>query len=174
MQRHRHGLSFPERHRLILVGAQQRGDLCRVHRRLGSQEQLLDNVLHRAQAFVGRQLQDLQIAHVGRVGVVVAAEVVRCVAVEELSISNSLGTRPSRSMVALSPERTDSNDSLRLLTAHCQFEYGSTAWNIRWSSFTPQMSFRCGRELSPIKEGQQLRMVLYYRRGKRRQCENLH
>ena len=34
-------------------------------------------------------------------------------------------------MVALSPLLTDSNDSLRLLTAHCQFEYGSTAWNIR-------------------------------------------
>jgi len=42
-------------------------------------------------------------------------------------------------MVALSPARTENNDSLRLRTAHRQFEYGSTAWNIRWSSVTPQM-----------------------------------
>jgi hypothetical protein len=33
--------------------------------------------------------------------------------------------------VAFNPEQIDNNDSLRHLTAHCQFEYGSTAWNIR-------------------------------------------
>ena len=66
------------------------------------------------------------------------------VAVEEWSVSSLRGTRPRRPSAALSPERSDNTDSLCALTAHSQFEYGSTAWNSLWSSALPWMVMPSG------------------------------
>ena len=63
-------------------------------------------------------------------------------AVDEWSVSNRRVTRPNRPKVAFKPPRSESVDSLRALTAHSQFEYGSTAWKSLCSkAFPPIVTF---------------------------------